>query len=133
VYVAPSGIRTEQINLVIPALGEISGTGTISPSNALDFRMNAKFAGGSLAGGLTQLAGLKNANSGNIPFLIQGTTSNPRFLPDVKGLLDGKMKGLSGPSTSGQSAGDALTNLLGKKSRNNGFRRAASPVPASFA
>jgi len=115
VYVAPNGIRTEQINLVIPALGEITGTGIISASNALDFRMNARFTGGSLVGGLTQLAGLKNASSGNLPFLIQGTTSEPRFLPDVKGLMGGKMKGLSGSTTTGQSAVEALTNLFGKK------------------
>jgi AsmA protein len=115
VYVAPNGIRTEQINLVIPALGEITGTGTISSSNALDFKMNAKFPGGSLVAGLTQLAGLKNASSGNIPFLIQGTTSDPRFLPDVKGLMGAKMKGLSGPGTPGQTAVEALTNLFGKK------------------
>jgi AsmA protein len=116
VFVAPSGIRTEQINLVIPALGEITGTGTISPSNALDFKMNAKFGSASLAVGLSQLAGLKNASGGNIPFLIQGTTSDPRFLPDVKGMMGAKMKGLSpGNTTPGQSAVEALTNLFGKK------------------
>jgi AsmA protein len=116
VFVAPSGIRTEQINLVIPALGEITGTGTISPSNALDFKMNAKFDSASLVVGLSQLAGLKNASGGSIPFLIQGTTSEPRFLPDVKGMMGAKMKGLSpGNTTSGQSAVEALTNLFGKK------------------
>ena len=116
VYVAPNGIRTEQINLVIPALGEITGTGTISPSKALDFKMSAKFAGGSLVGGLTQLTALKNASGGNIPFLIQGTTSSPTFLPDVKAMMGAKMKGLSpGNATPGQSAVEALTNLFGKK------------------
>jgi AsmA protein len=116
VYVAPNGIRTEQINLVIPALGEITGTGTISPNNVLDFKMNAKFGSGSLVGGLTQLAGLKNASAGDIPFLIQGTTSDPRFLPDVKSMMGAKMKGLStGNAKPGQSAVEALTNLFGKK------------------
>jgi AsmA protein len=115
VYVAPTGIRTEQINLVIPALGEIAGTGTISPSNALDFKMNAKLASGGLAGGLVKLTGLNSSSSGSFPFLIQGTTSNPRFLPDVKGMMGSKI-GLSGPNAApGQSAVDALTNLFGKK------------------
>jgi AsmA protein len=115
-YVAPNGIRTEQINLVIPALGEITGSGTISPSNALDFKMNAKLTSGSVVGGLAQLAGLKNAGGNNLPFLIQGTTSNPTFLPDVKGMMGGKVKGVpAGSIAPGQSPIDALTNLFGKK------------------
>jgi hypothetical protein len=42
--------------------------------------MQAKLSG-AVGGGLTELAG-KNG----VPFFIQGTTSDPKFVPDVKGM-----------------------------------------------
>jgi len=117
VRVAPNGIQTQQINLSVPSLGEITGDGTISPSNALDFKMNAKLAAGSAAAGLTQMAGLGGAASGTLPFLIQGTTSNPTFVPDVKGMVGSKLKGLGGNVPGGKSPVDALTGLFGKKKK----------------
>jgi AsmA protein len=115
VHVAPDGMRSEDINLVVPALGEITGSGTISPSNALDFHMNAKLASGGAVGGLTQLAGIGGAQGGSLPFLIQGTTSNPTFLPDVKAMAGSKLKALTGAGATGKSPVDALTGLFGKK------------------
>jgi len=110
VQVAPNGIQAQAISLVVPSLGEISGNGTISPNNALDFRMNAK-----LGGGVGQLTGLASASG--LPFLIQGTTSNPTFMPDVKGMVGAKLKGLGGlpGATGGKSPVDALSGLFGKK------------------
>jgi hypothetical protein len=32
----------------------------------------------------------------NIPFLIQGTTSDPKFVPDVKGMASGLMQNALG-------------------------------------
>ena len=55
--VAPDGVRTQNINLTIPALGTVTGNGTISPAGALDYKMNASLSGGAVAG-LTQLAGI---------------------------------------------------------------------------
>src|SRR5208282_5369169 len=74
VRVAPEGTRVDNINLTIPTLGTLTGAGTVSPSNALDFKMKADV----------------------IPFMIQGTTSDPKFVPDVKGM-----------------AGSLLNNALG--------------------
>lgn len=110
VHVAPSGIEAQAISLIVPALGELSGNGTISPSNALDFKMNAK-----LGGGIGQLAGL--GSSSGLPFLIQGTTSNPTFVPDVKGMVGSKLKGLGAVpgAAGGKSPVNALTGLFGKK------------------
>ena len=110
VQVAPNGIQAQAISLVVPSLGEISGNGTISPNNALDFRMNAK-----LGGGVGQLTGLASASG--LPFLIQGTTSNPTFMPDVKGMVGAKLKGLGSipGATGGKSPVDALSGLFGKK------------------
>ena len=109
-HVSPEGIQTQNVNLNIPSIGVITGNGTISPQNALNYSMNAKFAGG-VAGGLSQLAGLGNKNAG-IPFFIEGTTSDPKFVPDIKGMLGGQFN----PSGQGQNnLVNSITGLLGKK------------------
>lgn len=64
VRVAPEGTRADNINLSAPPLGSVTGEGTISPSNALDFKLKAD----------------------SIPILVTGTTSDPKFAPDLKGL-----------------------------------------------
>jgi len=118
VRVAPDGTRLEKISLIIPALGTVAGTGTVSPSGALNFNMTANLSGGAVTG-LTQIAGLGGKGTGSIPFLIQGTTSNPVFMPDVKGMVGGQLKGLM----QGNQAGDqnnplgAITGLFGKKKK----------------
>jgi len=127
--VAPEGVRTQNINLTIPALGTVTGTGTISPAGALDYKMNANLSGGVVTG-LTQLAGIGGSGGkGNgIPFFIQGTTSDPKFMPDVKGMVGGQLKGglggalgglVGGKNSSGSSPSpvDALGGLFGKKKK----------------
>lgn len=112
-HVAPDGISTQNVNLNIPALGVVTGSGTISPQNALNYKMAAKLSG-SVISGLTQLAGMGNKN-GSIPFFIQGTTSDPKFVPDVKGMLGSQL-----PGVSGQNPGDivnGLSGLFGKKKK----------------
>ena len=123
--VAPEGTRADNLNLTVPALGVITGAGTVSPAGALNFKMLANLQGG-MAGGLTQVAGLGSMKNG-IPFSIAGTTSKPEFLPDVKGMagsMAGSLAGgalqnaLGGGKTSGSKAGsavDALGGLFGKK------------------
>jgi AsmA protein len=113
---APEGIRTDNINLNIPALGEVTGSGTISPGGALNFRMNANLSGGAVTG-VAQMAGL-GGQGGSIPFLIQGTTSNPSFVPDVQGMASGALKGiLSGKSGNKASPIDTLSDIFGKKKK----------------
>jgi len=123
--VAPEGVRTQNINLTIPALGTVTGNGTISPAGALDYKMIASLSGGAVAG-LTQLAGIGGGggNSSGIPFFIQGTTSDPKFMPDVKGMVGGQLKGglgglMGGKNSSGSSPSpaDALGGLFGKKKK----------------
>ena len=84
-------MRTQNVNLTIPALGTVTGNGTISPAGALDYKMNASLSGGVVTG-LTQLAGI-GGKGGSIPFFIQGTTSDPKFVPDVKGMVGSQLKG----------------------------------------
>jgi len=118
VRIAPDGTRLEKISLIIPALGTVAGTGTVSPSGALNFNMTANLSGGAVTG-LTQIAGLGGKGSGSIPFLIQGTTSNPVFMPDVKGMVGGQLKGLMQGNQTGDQSNPlgAITGLFGKKKK----------------
>ncbi len=124
--VAPEGVRTQNVNLTIPALGTVTGDGTISPAGALDYKMSASLSGGVVTG-LTQMAGL-GGKGGSIPFFIQGTTSDPKFVPDVKGMVSSQLKGglgnalgnlTGGKNNSGNqpSPMDALGGLFGKKKK----------------
>ncbi len=125
--VAPEGIKTDNLNLTVPALGTILGNGTISPAGALNYKMNANLSGGMVGGavsGLTQLAGIGGGGGGGgkstgIPFFIQGTTSDPKFVPDVQGMLNSQLKG-GLPNTKNpnvNNAVDALTGIFGKKKK----------------
>jgi len=117
VRIAPEGTQANSINLTMPALGVVTGSGTVSPSGALNFKMNANVSGGA-AGGLTQMAGL-GSQGGNVPFMIEGTTSDPKFVPDVKGMagsavqqaISGKLPG----GGQGNNPASALGGLFGKK------------------
>ncbi len=117
VRVAPEGTKLDKISLVVPALGTVAGAGTVSPAGALDFKMNANLSGA--VGGLTQIAGLGSKGTGSIPFLIQGTTSNPSFMPDVKGMVGGQLKGLLGGTQAGDQSNplSGITGLFGKKKK----------------
>jgi AsmA protein len=121
--VAPEGIRTDNVSLVVPALGNISGNGTVSPAGALNYKMSASLSGG--AGGaisgltqLTSIGGGGGSKGGGIPFFIQGTTSDPKFMPDVQGMLGGQLKqGLPTKNPGANAAVDALGGLFGKKKK----------------
>lgn len=126
--VAPEGTRLDAINLTIPALGVVTGAGTVSPAGALNFAMAANLSGGAVGGavgGVTQLAGLGGKGgsaTSNIPFAITGTTSDPKFTPDMKSVATGlatsqltKQLGGSAAGSAGSQAAGALGGLLGKK------------------
>jgi AsmA protein len=122
VHYSPSGVQTQNINLVIPAIGTITGAGTMNPQNALDYKMSAAL-NGAMLGGISKMAGL-GANSATIPFFIQGTASDPKFVPDVKGMVSGQLGGLTkklGTNVPGgqntQGVVDALGGLFGKKKK----------------
>jgi AsmA protein len=90
----------------------VTGAGTISPGGALAFKMSANLGGGAVTG-LTQMAGLGGKGTGGIPFTIQGTTSDPSFRPDVKGMVGGELKGILGGDKNNPLGG--LTGMFGKK------------------
>ncbi len=97
VRVAPEGTQANNINLNVPSIGVLTGAGTVSPSNELAFKLNAD------VGGM------------GIPFGVQGTTSDPKVVPDVKGLATGLLQGaLSGKGKQNPAAG-ILGGLFKKK------------------
>jgi len=108
---SPSGIQTQNINLIIPAIGTITGAGTMTPQNALDYHMTAAL-NGAVVGGLSKMAGL-SANSSTIPFLIGGTASDPKFIPDVKGMVNGELGKQLGNQLGKQLGGNAGQNTQG--------------------
>jgi AsmA protein len=112
VRIMSDGIQISRLSLIVPALGELSGSGLVGSDSALDFKMLARL----------NLAGGKTANNLSIPFFIRGSTANPKFIPDTKGVAAGLLDSLiskkgepGGSQGSGQSLGDTLRQLFGKK------------------
>jgi AsmA protein len=137
VRMAPDGLRADNFQAVLPALGSLAGAGTIDSKNNLDFKVAATLATSSVAGAaaspVTAGAGLLGKLSGGgcktttIPFLIAGTTADPKFVPDVGGIAASMLKsqlGCAGGLASGASQQqqpnpnnpiDALSGLFKKK------------------
>jgi AsmA protein len=102
VHVAPDGTQLSALDMVVSGIGEITGSGTIASNSALDFKMSVG------------LAGLGGGRHG-VPFKIEGTTSDPKFVPDVGGMVSGVVgNAISTPS----NAAGAIGGLLGKKKKN---------------
>ncbi len=96
VRVAPDGTQAQNINLTVPAVGVLTGAGTVSPQNQLAFKMNAD------VGGMA------------IPFGITGSTSDPKFTPDVRGLATGFLQNaLSGQNNKGQNQNNPINSVMG--------------------
>jgi AsmA protein len=93
VHVAPEGTRADNIDLIVPSLGTVTGAGTVSPSNALAFKMKAD----------------------NIPFLIEGTTSDPKFVPDLKGMAGGLLNDALGGKSGQNNPLSGVSGMFKKK------------------
>lgn len=114
--VTPEGIQISGLSLILPALGQLTGDGTVSSNQSLDFKMLAKLnVSGGVAGGLVRLAGY---NGLSVPFCIRGTASDPKFVPDIKGIA-GSLLNSAGQGAKGakSSLGDLLHGLINKKKK----------------
>jgi len=80
VAVSPEGTIVRDIKLVAPAVGDLTGSGTISPKHELNFQMRATVRGSSHI-----LTAIGQKGDVTIPFSVTGTSSDPSFKPDVKG------------------------------------------------
>jgi AsmA protein len=130
---APNGLQAENFIAVVPTVGNLSGAGTVDAKNNLDFKMVAALTStlGAAGSPVSDLGGLLGKASGGgsgcksgttVPFLIQGTTADPKFIPDVGGLAAGLLKsqlgcagGLGSTAAKGtaQTPADAINSLGG--------------------
>jgi hypothetical protein len=115
--ISPEGIRLDGLNLVVADLGALTGAGTIDSNKALNFKMLANVPAGGAIGNLTTRAGLGGVTAGGIPFFIQGTSENPVFVPDAKGMVTAGLSNLvrRPGADQPQNLGGILDGLLGKK------------------
>ena len=127
--VDPSGTNADNLNLVVPTIGTITGNrerqphGSAQLQNARESRRRHRH--GDLA--LTSITGGGKSSKGGIPFKITGTTSNPVFLPDLSGAAGNMVKGVGGTAGSAASAATGvLGGLFGK--RKHSSRVAAAVV-----
>ena len=101
VKMSPAGTQADNINLTVPAIGVLTGAGTVSPANELAFKMRAD------VGGM------------GIPFGVTGTSSDPKFTPDVKGIAGGILQGVLGnqgkDNNQQQNPINTVMGLFGKK------------------
>jgi len=94
VRVAPEGTKADNINLNVPSLGVVTGAGTVSPANELAFKMKATM------------------DRMGIPFSVEGTTADPKFVPDVAGMAKGAVKGIGSVA---EKPASSVKGLFGKK------------------
>jgi AsmA protein len=104
VHVSPEGIAAKDIQLNVPAMGDLRGDGIISPANALDFKMSAALH----TTGTASIIANKN-----IPFFVTGTSAAPVFKPDLKGMANEQLKAVTGDGAT--SVGNAIRGLFGGK------------------
>ena len=102
----PAGTKVDALSMVAPAIGTLTGDGTVSAKGDLDFRMLAK---------------LKSAPFG-VPFTIAGTTADPVFRPDLgrvvknaAGDLKNAAKDVMQNPDNVKKAADALLDLFGRR------------------
>jgi len=104
---APEGIGAQDLILLIPTIGDVTGGGSVSSTNALDFKMTAMVHTSGL------LAGVNNKP---IPFTVTGTCSEPVFHPDIGAVVKDEMEGVG--KDVGKGAASLLKGLLGGKKKN---------------
>ena len=105
VRLGPEGLTAENIQLIVPTLGNLEGGGAVSPAKALAFRMRATVhTSGMLAA----------AGNTPIPFVVEGTAAHPVFRPDMKSLATEQLKNLTKPGAVKAATG-LLKGLLGGK------------------
>lgn len=131
---APDGLKADNFDAVVPALGSMVGGGTIDSKNQLDFKMAATLTdvigqaaspvntAGGLLGQVMGGAGGGGCKKGTtVPFQIKGTTADPKFIPDVGGLAAGMLKsqlgcvgGLAGSVPGAKGSQPDANNPLGQ-------------------
>jgi hypothetical protein len=101
VRAAPEGIAAQDIQVVVAGFGGMTGNGTISPTNTLDFKMNANVQAAQISQVLGNLS---------VPFTVEGPSADPVFRPDLSAIAKTQLK-----KVETKALGGLLNNLLGGK------------------
>jgi AsmA protein len=96
-----ASVVATDIDAVIPGMGELTGSGTVSPTDQLDFNLfvqvaSAKGVGKIGVGLLTKLSGSggSSGNGSGVPIHVTGTSDEPYITADVGGILKKKTKSI---------------------------------------
>jgi AsmA protein len=102
VHMTNAGVVANDVDAVIPEMGEATGNGTISPADELDFKLMVKVtsAKGISKVGVGVLTTF-NGSGGLVPVHVSGTSEDPNITADVGGIVGKKTK--------------SFTSLFGKK------------------
>jgi AsmA protein len=100
VKVAHEGMSADDIKLLLPAIGNVMGAGTVNPDNTINFKMQAAVHTSGIA---------RIVNDEPVPFTVVGTCSEPVFHPDLKAVVKEEVKGV------GKAAERLFKGLLGGK------------------
>jgi len=123
---SPHSTQFSNIYASIPQIGTASGSGSVSPSGALEFQLVAKLnsstpVGSVVNSGLNAVGTLlgnrsNNAANNGIPLTITGTTSNPSIRANIGSMLKQQTGGLFGKSSGQQktSPTGVLKGLFGR-------------------
>ena len=106
IHIDPDGVRTENVSVRVPQIGDVAGAGTVSASHALDFNMTATVR----TGGVLAVMG----SNTTVPFKIQGTSTDPKFEPNVGAIAVDKLKQIGGTDVKKAAAG-LVKGFLGSK------------------
>jgi len=120
VHMDSTGTHAQNLKIVIPSIGTVSGDGNLSSTGQLDCKMSANLPGvaGAMTSALTSFGNSTKSQGGGIPFKIEGTTSNPIFLPDVAGMAGNFGKGaVKAPENVVGAATGVIGGLFGKKKK----------------
>jgi len=116
----PESTSIDDLKLIAPAIGELTGAGVISASHALDFKMRINLHTSGVV-----MAAMGHKGDTSVPFMVQGTSSNPVFKPDMKSIASEQLKGLAagqlnklgGGTNAEKAVGGLLQGLLGGKKK----------------
>lgn len=110
VAVSPDGTTVRDIRVVAPSVGNLTGSGTISPQHALNFQMRATVSSSSHI-----LTALGQKGDVTIPFTVTGTSSDPSFKPDVKGAAKETLQQYTKDPSKAIDAAQGILDLFNKK------------------
>ena len=132
VHMAPTGLKADDLDLVVPSLGTVVGSGTVDSKNNMNFNLVATVpssmltaaggaAGGAVGGTLGKvMGGGSSCKDGGIkvPLQVHGTTSNPQIVPDVGGATASLLKSqLTCAGGAAGGAGGLATGLAGSATK----------------